>query len=99
MAHQSVPAARAPKRLRGPLIAAGVLVAVAIIVPLIVPIYAREDPVLWGFPFFYWYQLLWVFICAALVSIAHRILLSDERRQRRERTDKPTIGPSDGPVR
>jgi hypothetical protein len=87
MTHQPVPAERAPRRLRGPLIAAGVLIAAAIIVPLIVPIYARKDPVLWGFPFFYWYQLLWVFVCAALVSIAHWILLSDERRRRRERRD------------
>lgn len=27
---------------------------------LIPPIYAREDPELFGFPFFYWYQLAWV---------------------------------------
>jgi hypothetical protein len=25
-----------------------------------VPIYAKEDPELFGFPFFYWYQFLWV---------------------------------------
>ena len=24
-------------------------------------IYAREDPALWGLPFFIWYQFLWVF--------------------------------------
>ncbi len=27
---------------------------------LYVPLYNRHDPVLFGFPFFYWYQLAWV---------------------------------------
>ncbi len=25
-----------------------------------VPLYNRHDPTLFGFPFFYWYQLAWV---------------------------------------
>ncbi|CAH2775630.1 MAG: Na+/solute symporter [uncultured Caballeronia sp.] len=29
-----------------------------------VPFYNKIEPVLWGFPFFYWYQLLWVVIGA-----------------------------------
>ena len=36
----------------------------AVLVPAF---YARATPELWGFPFFYWYQLLWVPI-VALVS-------------------------------
>jgi hypothetical protein len=39
---------------------------------------------LWGFPFFYWYQLLWVFISAALVSICYRLVSREERRRRAE---------------
>ena len=31
--------------------------------------YNKIEPTLWGFPFFYWYQLLWVPICAAVVGI------------------------------
>jgi hypothetical protein len=35
-----------------------------LLVPLVgllwVPIYAKQDPELWGFPFFYWYQFAWV---------------------------------------
>ena len=58
-------------RARTPLVIAGVLLGLAIVVPLLVPTYSRDEPRLWGFPFFYWYQLLWVFICAALVMIAH----------------------------
>jgi len=36
---------------------------------LIPPIYNRIDPALFGLPFFYWYQLLWVLVTAALLGI------------------------------
>lgn len=35
------------------------------------PFYASETPVLWGIPFFYWYQFLWVIISAALTGIVY----------------------------
>jgi hypothetical protein len=52
---------------------AGVLVAVAIAGPLLVPIYARTGPKLGGFPFFYWYQLILVPVVAALVTSAYLV--------------------------
>ncbi|HVC00200.1 MAG TPA: DUF3311 domain-containing protein [Candidatus Dormibacteraeota bacterium] len=33
-----------------------------------VPFYARYRPSLWGFPFFYWYQFLWVPLTALLIG-------------------------------
>jgi Na+/proline symporter len=60
----------------------GVLLVVAVVVPLLVSTYAKADPHLWGFPFFYWYQLLWVFISAILVSIAYRLVSAEERKRR-----------------
>lgn len=37
---------------------------------MIVPgLYARRDPMLWGFPFFYWYQFAWIFLGAILTAI------------------------------
>jgi hypothetical protein len=33
--------------------------------------YARSEPTLFGFPFFYWYQFLWVPIAAALTGIVY----------------------------
>jgi hypothetical protein len=39
---------------------------------LVVPLYNRHDPVLFGFPFFYWYQLAWVPVTALLIWIAYR---------------------------
>jgi hypothetical protein len=66
----------------GPYLAAGILLAIAIIVPLIVPLYARAEPALWGMPFFYWYQMLWVFIDAFLVWVTFVIVRREDRRRR-----------------
>jgi hypothetical protein len=37
-----------------------------------IPFYNRDLPALFGFPFFYWYQLLWVPLTAALIWIVFR---------------------------
>jgi hypothetical protein len=39
---------------------------------LAVPLYNREEPSLFGFPFFYWYLLLWVPTTSLLIHIVHR---------------------------
>lgn len=36
-----------------------------------VPSYNRVEPRLWGFPFFYWYQLLWVVISAIITGLVY----------------------------
>jgi hypothetical protein len=36
---------------------------------LIPQIYSRAEPSLFGLPFFYWYQLLWVIVTAVLLGI------------------------------
>lgn len=41
------------------------LLAVPAVAPLLTPLYNRIDPVLWGMPFFYWYQLF----CAVLAML------------------------------
>ena len=35
------------------------------------PLYAKTDPVLLGFPFFYWYQFAWVIVSAVLTGIVY----------------------------
>jgi hypothetical protein len=34
-------------------------------------IYARATPALFGFPFFYWYQFLWVILTSALLGFIY----------------------------
>ena len=40
---------------------------------LYVPSYNKGDPALFGFPFFYWYQLLWVPITVLLIWFVYRM--------------------------
>jgi uncharacterized membrane protein len=72
---------RGPAR-PAPYIVSGVLLAIGIVMPLIVPLYARADPALFGIPFFYWYQMLWVFIDAFLLWIVYAIVTREDRRRR-----------------
>lgn len=36
-----------------------------------VPSYNKVDPQLWGFPFFYWYQLFWVLVSAVITALVY----------------------------
>jgi len=64
------PASRLPRH--------GWLLLLPFIGLLWVPFYNHADPELWGFPFFYWYQLLWVPITVALILIVYRSRGHDE---------------------
>jgi hypothetical protein len=52
------------------------LILLILLVPFVgllyVPSYDRAEPALWGFPFFYWYQLLWVPITVLLTWMVYR---------------------------
>jgi len=54
-------------------LAAGLL-AIPVVALLWVGSYARVEPTLAGFPFFIWYQFLWVFLCAACTWAAYRVV-------------------------
>jgi hypothetical protein len=71
-------------RLTPTKIAVSVILLAAIVVPLLVPTYDQKEPRLFGFPFFYWYQLLWVFLCAALVGLSFWLLQRERAAYRRE---------------
>lgn len=64
-----------PPANRTLLAVAGVVLAVPIVGLLWVGSYARKEPVVAGFPFFIWYQFLWVFLCSAMTYVAYRIVL------------------------
>jgi hypothetical protein len=64
----------APPANKGLLALAGVLLAIPVVALMLVDTYARKDPVLAGFPFFIWYQFLWVFLCSGLTYTAYRIV-------------------------
>jgi Protein of unknown function (DUF3311) len=50
------------------------------------PLYATDDPELFGFPFFYWYQFAWVPLASILTWIVYH----------QTRTRGPSPADSDG---
>jgi len=48
------------------------LLAIPYIALLCSPFYSRVKPVLWGFPFFYWYQFAWIPLSAAITFLVYR---------------------------
>ena len=67
----SDPDAQPVKRIRAPWVRALLLIPFA--ATLAVPLYDRIEPTIGGVPFFYWYQLLWVVLTAAIVGVVFLI--------------------------
>ncbi|MSR35848.1 MAG: DUF3311 domain-containing protein [Gemmatimonadetes bacterium] len=53
---------------------AGILLVIPIVALLWVGHYAKEEPTLAGWPFFIWYQFLWIVICSAMTFVAYRLV-------------------------
>jgi Protein of unknown function (DUF3311) len=60
-----------------------IVVSLLLIIPIValvaVPTYSNATPELWGWPFFYWYSVLWMFITTALCATAY-VLVARARR-------------------
>lgn len=69
-------------RSRGRWLLVGAFLAPAVVLPLWVSLYDREDPTLLGFPFFYWFQILLIFVAVALTVPAYLISRQAERLDR-----------------
>ncbi len=75
------------RRPTGATVAAGVLLLIPVVALMWVSSYARETPRLWGLPFFFWYQFLWVFLAAACTYAAYRVVLATSPHHRTEDGD------------
>jgi uncharacterized membrane protein len=49
------------------------LLLVGIVLPLIVPLYNKVEPTLFGWPFFYWFQLMLVGVGVITTVIVYRM--------------------------
>jgi hypothetical protein len=54
------------------------LLVLAAVLPLLVPLYDRTDPMLFGFPFYYWCQLGFVLLAMLALTVFR---LSTRRRR------------------
>ncbi len=75
---------------RLPLVIAGVILAIPVILPLLVSTYAKTDPKLGGFPFYFWWQFALIVVSGICTIIGYRIVVghdnrSDDARSRGER--------------
>lgn len=50
-----------------------VLLTPAVVLPLLVGIYDRTDPELFGFPFYYWFQFALIPVAAVLTIAAYHL--------------------------
>ena len=69
----------------GTWIVIAIVLAAALIGTLWVPFYNHLTPTLWGFPFFYWYQLILVPVTAFLCWISYLLLRTERAAEARER--------------
>ena len=62
-----------------------VLLAPAVVVPLLVPLYDSTEPTLFGFPFYYWFQMAMIPTAVVLTVIAYYLARGADRRDRAAR--------------
>jgi hypothetical protein len=73
---------RRPPAITARRVIAGLCVAAPFIALVWVPSFASLGPRLWGIPFFYWYQMLWVPFAGVLTLIAYALLRGEGKTSR-----------------
>jgi Protein of unknown function (DUF3311) len=63
-------------------VVAGVCLVIPFIAVLWVSSYTRQTPRFAGIPFFYWYQMAWVFLSSALTCVAYVLVRREERTRK-----------------
>ena len=69
------------------------LLAPAVIVPLLVPLYDSEEPTLFGFPFYFWFQLALIPAAVVLTAIAFYLAVGADRSDREAHGTRRGEGP------
>ena len=74
-----------------------IILLAAIVFPLLTWTYARDTPRLFGFPFFYWYQFIWVFLAAGACYLCYVLLRRESRGfESGQHNTRPTAPPGEG---
>jgi membrane protein implicated in regulation of membrane protease activity len=71
-----------PPIITPPRIIAGLCLLLPVVALLWVGSYSRVTPKFIGIPFFYWYQMLWVPLSAALTYTAYLLVRREERARK-----------------
>jgi uncharacterized membrane protein len=78
------PVSPAARHTNGAWAVVAVLLAIGIVVPLLVGLYDREDPALFGFPFFFWFQFMLIPIVSLMTFTAFKLSQSATARDREQ---------------
>lgn len=70
---------------RGTWIAICAVLLPAALLPLLVPLYDTTDPTLFGFPFYFWFQLALIPAAVLLTVVAYYLAKGADRRDREAR--------------
>ena len=81
----SRPSPPATTSSRGHWILICALLAPAVVLPLLVGLYDRTDPEVFGFPFYFWAQMMMIPMAVVLTVIAYYLAKVAERRDRETR--------------
>ena len=73
------------------------LLVPAIVIPLLVPLYNRVEPTLFGWPFFYWVQLAFIALGVATTSVVYQ--KTKTRKDPDANLSRSASGPADGKER
>ncbi|MEP6851950.1 MAG: DUF3311 domain-containing protein [bacterium] len=68
---------------RSAVVSVFVLLGIPILAILIVPIYASDGPRVGGWPFFYWYQMVWVLVSGVFTAAAFQVVRRARARDER----------------
>ena len=72
---------------RGHWILIGILLTPAVVLPLLVGLYDRTDPEVFGFPFYFWSQMMMIPMAVVLTIIAYYLAKVAERRDHDNRRE------------
>ncbi len=60
-------------------IALALLILIPSAVNLSVPLYNRDSPELFGMPFFYWFQTVWLGVCSGFYLVFARLMKGNSK--------------------
>jgi hypothetical protein len=68
-----------------------VILALLILIPAVInlstPLYNRIEPQLFGIPFFYWFQTVWLAVCSGFYLVFARVM-NEAKNEEKEAINK-----------
>jgi hypothetical protein len=62
-----------------------VILALLILIPAVInlstPLYNRKSPELFGMPFFYWFQTVWLALCSGFYLVFARLMNGEKEKE------------------